>query len=67
MSDRPKVWNSTSSRNVAANKCDNVSSYDMYKDIDEVLSQKRGMPFLDKFIRGLPIGLKLSNGITIGQ
>ena len=39
----------------------------MYKDIEESLAEKRGVPFTDKFTKGLPIGLKLSNGVTIGQ
>lgn len=38
----------------------------MYKDIDEKLAAKRGQLYTDKFINGLPIGLELPNGITIG-
>jgi salicylate hydroxylase len=41
-------------------------SYDMYKDIEEALAQRRGIPFTDKFIGGLPIGLELPNGVVIG-
>ncbi|EOO01029.1 putative salicylate hydroxylase protein [Phaeoacremonium minimum UCRPA7] len=44
-----------------------MNAYDMYKDIEESLAEKRGVPFTDKFTKGLPIGLKLSNGVTIGQ
>jgi salicylate hydroxylase len=44
-----------------------MNAYDMYKDIEEVIAQKRGIPFMEKFMRGLPIGLKLSNGVTVGE
>lgn len=42
------------------------SSYDMYKDIDEKLAAKRGVDYTDGFICGLPVGLELPNGVTIG-
>lgn len=45
----------------------NSFRYDMYKDIDEKLATKRGQPYEDKFVCGLPIGLELPNGITIGE
>ena len=38
----------------------------MYKDIEENLAGKRGIPFTDKYTHGLPIGLKMSNGVTVG-
>lgn len=38
----------------------------MYGDIEEKLAAKRGDIYTGKFICGLPIGLKLPNGITIG-
>lgn len=38
----------------------------MYKDIEEKLAAKRGNTYTGKFICGLPMGLKLPNGITIG-
>lgn len=38
----------------------------MYKDIDEKLAAKRGVDYTDSFISGLPIGLELPNGVTIG-
>lgn len=41
--------------------------YDMYKDIDEKLSAQRKVPFTEKFIAGLPIGMKLTNGVTVGE
>lgn len=39
----------------------------MNMDIEEALAAKRGMKFAGKFIKGLPIGLKLPNGIIIGE
>lgn len=41
--------------------------YDMYKDIEEKLASRRKAAFadMDKWIRGLPVGLKLSNGVMI--
>ncbi|EXJ79524.1 salicylate hydroxylase [Capronia epimyces CBS 606.96] len=44
----------------------NEYSYDMYRDIEEALAERRGVPFTGKFIRGLPIGLELPNGVIIG-
>lgn len=38
----------------------------MYKDIEERLARRRGQQYVDKYIRGLPIGLTLPNGVTIG-
>lgn len=38
----------------------------MYGDIEEKLAAKRGNAYTGKFICGLPIGLELPNGITIG-
>ncbi|KAF1361338.1 putative salicylate hydroxylase [Lizonia empirigonia] len=43
-----------------------MNAYDMYKDVDQALAEIRGQPYTDKYIRGLPIGLKLSNGLTVG-
>lgn len=44
-----------------------MNGYDMYKDIDQTFAERRGVPYTDKYIRGLPIGLKLTNGITVGE
>ncbi|PYI33153.1 putative salicylate hydroxylase [Aspergillus indologenus CBS 114.80] len=44
-----------------------MNAYDMYMDIEEVLSQELGSSFDKEFIRGLPVGLKLSNGVVIGE
>ena len=41
--------------------------YDMYKDIEEKLSVKRDVPFTENFLAGLPIGMKLTNGVTVGE
>jgi salicylate hydroxylase len=38
----------------------------MYRDIEEKLASKRDTPYTDKFKAGLPIGMKLPNGVTIG-
>lgn len=40
--------------------------YDMYEDVKQVLAQKRGQQYLGRFIKGLPIGLKISDTVTIG-
>jgi salicylate hydroxylase len=39
----------------------------MYMDIEEKLAAKRNLPFAAKFIKGLPIGLEMSNGVVIGH
>ncbi|EXF78322.1 salicylate hydroxylase [Colletotrichum fioriniae PJ7] len=44
-----------------------MNGYDMYKDIEEVIAQRSGAPFTQKFIKGLPIGLELSPGVIVGQ
>lgn len=38
----------------------------MYRDIEEKLAARRHVTYADKFICGLPIGLKLPNGVVIG-
>ena len=38
----------------------------MYKDIEERLAERRAVPFKEEYIHGLPIGLELPNGITVG-
>lgn len=43
-----------------------MNAYDMYKDVEEKLAQRRGTTFSEKFVCGLPVGLELPNGITIG-
>jgi salicylate hydroxylase len=39
----------------------------MYKDVEEKLAKQKGAAFTDKYIKGLPFGLKLSNGVIIGE
>lgn len=46
---------------------DNYSRYDMYKDIEEGLARQKNVPFTAKYTRGLPFGLKMSNGVTVGE
>lgn len=43
-----------------------MTSYDMHRDIEEKLAAKRGTTYTDKFLCGLPVGLELPNGMTIG-
>ncbi|KAF2997933.1 hypothetical protein E8E13_005366 [Curvularia kusanoi] len=43
-----------------------MNAYDMYKDIEEKLTTIRGEKFLAPFIAGLPIGLEMPNGVTVG-
>lgn len=38
----------------------------MYRDIEEKLAAKRGSAWAEKFVCGLPIGLELPNGVTVG-
>jgi salicylate hydroxylase len=44
-----------------------MNGYDMYKDIDQAWAERLGVPYEEKYIRGLPFGLKLSNGITVDR
>lgn len=43
-----------------------MNAYDMYKDVEEKIAQRDGKSYTQKFITGLPVGLKLSNGVTVG-
>lgn len=38
----------------------------MYKDIEEVIAQRRGNPFTEKWTKGLPFGLQLAGGVVVG-
>ncbi len=44
-----------------------MNTYDMYKDVDEMQAKRRGTVFGEKFSRGLPLGLKLPNGVVVGE
>ncbi|KAM0814264.1 putative Salicylate hydroxylase [Seiridium cardinale] len=44
-----------------------MNGYDMYKDVEEKIAKRDGVVFNQKFVTGLPVGLKLSNGVTVGQ
>jgi salicylate hydroxylase len=41
-------------------------SYNMHMHIDEVISERARQAYTHKYTRGLPMGLKLSNGYTVG-
>lgn len=41
-------------------------SYDMFQDAREKIAKRRNETYSEKYLSGLPIGLKLPNGITIG-
>ncbi|GME26523.1 salicylate hydroxylase [Neofusicoccum parvum] len=43
-----------------------MNAYDMYKDIDEAIARKKGSPYTDKWVKGLPFGLQLSGGVVVG-
>ncbi|KAH8645468.1 salicylate hydroxylase [Xylariales sp. PMI_506] len=43
-----------------------MNGYDMYKDVEEKIAARDGVPFAQKYQTGLPIGLKLSNGLIVG-
>ncbi|KAI4679919.1 uncharacterized protein J4E88_005809 [Alternaria novae-zelandiae] len=42
-----------------------MNAYDMYKDIDQAFAEMDGVAYTDRYVRGLPFGLRLSNGIQI--
>lgn len=39
----------------------------MYRDVEEKLAEQKGKPYEGKFVKGLPIGLELPNGVIIGK
>ncbi|KAE8382978.1 hypothetical protein BDV26DRAFT_195993 [Aspergillus bertholletiae] len=44
-----------------------MNAYDMYKDVEEAIARSKGLPFTAPYTKGLPFGLKLANGVTIGE
>lgn len=44
-----------------------MNGYDMYKDIEQKIAESKGVEYKDKYIKGLPFGLELGNGIVVGQ
>ncbi|KAI8943675.1 hypothetical protein NX059_001659 [Plenodomus lindquistii] len=42
-----------------------INAYYMYKDIDQAWAERRRILYRDSWSRGLPLGLKLSNGVTV--
>jgi salicylate hydroxylase len=43
-----------------------MNAYDMFEDVEEKFSELRGQKYVGPFICGLPIGLEMPNGVTIG-
>ncbi|KAJ5657319.1 uncharacterized protein N7484_000968 [Penicillium longicatenatum] len=43
-----------------------MNAYDMYSDINEKLAQLAGIEYTDNYVSGLPVGLELPTGVTIG-
>lgn len=39
----------------------------MYQDAEEVLARRRNEQYTGKHLHGLPIGMELPNGITVGE
>jgi salicylate hydroxylase len=39
----------------------------MYKDIEEKLAEIRHESYTDNYIKGLPVGLQMSNGVIVGE
>jgi salicylate hydroxylase len=42
-----------------------MNGYDMHKDIDQAFAERDRRPYTGRYVKGLPFGLKLSNGITV--
>lgn len=39
----------------------------MYKDIEESLAERRKISYSDNYVKGLPVGLEMSNGVIVGK
>ncbi|GKZ35032.1 hypothetical protein AbraIFM66950_005471 [Aspergillus brasiliensis] len=61
----------SSNTNIATYKVEDekkkLTIEEMNGDIEEVIATRRGLPYAGKFIRGLPVGLKLGNGTVVGE
>ncbi|RMZ92083.1 hypothetical protein DV736_g683, partial [Chaetothyriales sp. CBS 134916] len=44
-----------------------MNAYNMYKDIEERLAERRSQCFTAKYLHGLPLGLELPNGVITGM
>ncbi|KAG6363923.1 hypothetical protein INS49_009026 [Diaporthe citri] len=44
-----------------------MNAYDMYKDIDESLAEQRHISYTGNYVKGLPVGLEMSNGVIVGK
>lgn len=38
----------------------------MYKDVEQKLAEARGDRYAEPWIRGLPLGLEMPNGVIVG-
>ncbi|WPH03957.1 FAD-dependent urate hydroxylase-like protein [Acrodontium crateriforme] len=43
-----------------------MNAYDMYRDIEEKLAAVKEVQYGDSYVCGLPVGMKLLNGIVVG-
>ncbi|KAF2131460.1 salicylate hydroxylase-like protein [Dothidotthia symphoricarpi CBS 119687] len=43
-----------------------MNAYDVYKDVGEKLAQAQGKRYMEPFVCGLPVGLTMPNGVTVG-
>lgn len=39
----------------------------MYKDVEQSLAEIRHNSYTDTYIKGLPVGLEMSNGVIVGK
>ena len=44
-----------------------IKAMNGYNNIDQAFAEQRGLPYRDKYVRGLPFGLRLSNDIVFNQ
>jgi salicylate hydroxylase len=44
-----------------------MKGYDMYKDIEQALAERRGLSYSYTYVRGLPFELQFSNGTTVDR
>lgn len=44
-----------------------MNGYDMYRDIEQKIAEAKGVEYTGEYVKGLPFGLKMSNGITVDR
>lgn len=44
-----------------------MNAYDMYEDVKEKLAEAQGRKYEGRFLSGLPLGLEMPNGVTVGS